>query len=515
MTSGALLGPTQVRELAERLGVRPTKARLGDANSEISGFDSRFLAGSEALSVVNPRRDLPLMSYGNRGDTCTLTDEGQFRWVSQFTYTGLLDTLRSGVGGGGGGTAPVAQDTLYVSGVIDLTDETARVTSTRLLPSRAVPEEPAGDFAFDLLGADGAVLATVPFTPVEMHADWPEPESLSARFNVAVPTIASSGLSRVIVRRGEQVLGETTAGATPPSVRITAPEQGVEQTADTVRIAWEATDPDGDALASSVYYTPDGVSWRALAQGATGSEVIVERNQLAGSDSGRLFVVTSDGLNSRYAEQDQIHIADNAPTLQLLSPTGGEAFSGVQAIFLDAEAFDREDGRLEAISWTSDRDGPLGSGEQVVLEATDLAEGTHTLTATVADSAGLTASQSVEITVYRIAPPEPEDPVCAVDYVVHGTWPTGFTAQVWIHNIGEEPIEGWTLEWDFPGNESVAHHWSTQMTVSGSAVAATNLSWNAGLEPGGQLTFGFTGVVPADESPGVPTVFRLNGTACT
>lgn len=49
-------------------------------------------------------------------------------------------------------------------------------------------------------------------------------------------------------------------------------------------------------------------------------------------------------------------------------------------------------------------------------------------------------------------PPEPEVPVCDVDYHIHGTRHSGFTTQIWLRNIGNEPIDGWVLEWEFPGN---------------------------------------------------------------
>src|SRR5690606_28102016 len=113
------------------------------------------------------------------------------------------------------------------------------------------------------------------------------------------------------------------------------------------------------------------------------------------------------------------------------------------------------------------------------------------------DGDGATASSSITMTVQRIAPvpedPEEPDPTCAVTYTVHGSWPTGFTSQMWITNIGPDPIDGWTLEWDMPQGQSVAHHWSSQMTMTGTTVTATNLPWNARIEPGERITFGLNG----------------------
>ncbi|WP_024289009.1 cellulose binding domain-containing protein [Cellulomonas sp. KRMCY2] len=107
-----------------------------------------------------------------------------------------------------------------------------------------------------------------------------------------------------------------------------------------------------------------------------------------------------------------------------------------------------------------------------------------------------------------------ESPTCAVRYTVHGDWPTGFTSQIWIRNIGTDPIDGWDLEWEMPAGQSVAHHWSSTMTTEGATVTATNLSWNAGILAGQEITIGFAGAKPFGEAAAVPTWFRLNGGAC-
>src|SRR5207245_6158674 len=62
-----------------------------------------------------------------------------------------------------------------------------------------------------------------------------------------------------------------------------------------------------------------------------------------------------------------------------------------------ASASDLEDGDLTAaIAWTSDRDGALGTGGSLTHMLT---EGTHQITATVADRGGLTATATVTVQV--------------------------------------------------------------------------------------------------------------------
>ncbi len=88
---------------------------------------------------------------------------------------------------------------------------------------------------------------------------------------------------------------------------------------------------------------------------------------------------------------------DNPPTVSITGPANGATFSSGSSISFSGTATDAEDGDLSAnLSWTSDLDGPIGSGAD--FSAT-LNDGTHTITASVTDSGGNTSSDSVTVTV--------------------------------------------------------------------------------------------------------------------
>ncbi|MFC3385404.1 DUF1194 domain-containing protein [Couchioplanes azureus] len=92
---------------------------------------------------------------------------------------------------------------------------------------------------------------------------------------------------------------------------------------------------------------------------------------------------------------------DLAPTVNMLAPGAGQTFSGAQVIPFAAQANDVEDGLLDgaAVQWSSDRDGPLGTGAQLPLRADQLSLGEHVITVTARDSAGQTSTATVRITV--------------------------------------------------------------------------------------------------------------------
>src|SRR5439155_108393 len=68
------------------------------------------------------------------------------------------------------------------------------------------------------------------------------------------------------------------------------------------------------------------------------------------------------------------------------------------AVTLSGTATDVEDGSLTAnITWTSSRDGSLGTGSTITKST--LTSGTHTITAAATDSGGKTGRASITITV--------------------------------------------------------------------------------------------------------------------
>ncbi len=119
------------------------------------------------------------------------------------------------------------------------------------------------------------------------------------------------------------------------------------------------------------------------------------------------------------------------------------------------------------------------------------------------------AAQAREL-IERADPPL-EPLTCEVSWTVHGSWPSGFNTQIWVRNTGDEPIDGWSLEWTFAGDQRIANLWSGDAQVDDAHVTVDNLRWNSHLAPGARTTLGFIGMGAADQ----PWLFHLNGRACT
>jgi hypothetical protein len=160
----------------------------------------------------------------------------------------------------------------------------------------------------------------------------------------------------------------------------------------------------------------DGVGLDTLGAVATGD--VVEFNLdgvITGDGIYNLAIdsLSTDGVTFESAEATSgqpvlvLTVIDQPnPTASILQPPDAAAFFVGDLITLQGQATDSVDGDLSAvIGWSSDLDGALGTGAVVT---TALSEGTHTVTATVTDSDGL--SDAVQISLGVIQPPAGNTP---------------------------------------------------------------------------------------------------------
>ncbi|MER6669132.1 glycoside hydrolase family 6 protein, partial [Amycolatopsis japonica] len=104
-------------------------------------------------------------------------------------------------------------------------------------------------------------------------------------------------------------------------------------------------------------------------------------------------------------------------------------------------------------------------------------------------------------------------PGCKVDYTITNQWDTGFGATVTVTNLGDPISGGWTLSWDFPGDQRVQQGWNGTFTQQGNRVTVRDAGWNGSIGTGATVSPGFNG--SHSGTNGKPALFTLNGTTCT
>jgi hypothetical protein len=323
----------------------------------------------------------------------------------------LLDST----GHGFGGLQPQAASFLAVAGSIQKDPVQASLGLVMTLP------DPPADFAepssastletgFEvaLLDPDGQLLASEPIVETNINHD-----SLNiVPFVMAVPL--APGTSQVEIRRQGEILAERVFSPNAPEVELLTPNGGEVYTSP-FEVRWQASDADGDDLTYTLQYSPDsGQTWQVLAFGLTDeSHQVLSLYNLTGSDQAKIRVLATDGGNTGVDVSDGDFSVPNTPPLPVIQSPGHLAdFPLGGRIPLSGSATDREDGVLpaQALTWESNLDGFLGTGDK--LEPTTLSAGNHVLTLTAEDSDGAIAQAQVGVVVngaWLRSPPSDEE----------------------------------------------------------------------------------------------------------
>ncbi|GLI03606.1 hypothetical protein Pa4123_88840 [Phytohabitans aurantiacus] len=115
------------------------------------------------------------------------------------------------------------------------------------------------------------------------------------------------------------------------------------------------------------------------------------------------------------------------------------------------------------------------------------------------NNAAVMAGKAAGIAAYRTSGPAPAS--CEANYVISSTWPGNVQVNLVVENTTTSPINGWTAQWNFTGNESVYNSWGVTVTKVGTAATATGTGFGASIPAGGTVTVGFQATVT-----GTPTV---------
>ncbi|NHZ36625.1 cellulose binding domain-containing protein [Massilia rubra] len=108
-----------------------------------------------------------------------------------------------------------------------------------------------------------------------------------------------------------------------------------------------------------------------------------------------------------------------------------------------------------------------------------------------------------------VEPPPTPTPTAQCVYQVRSQWPGGFNGAVQITNRGSAAMNGWSVSWTYSDGSKVASMWNAVLSGS-NPYTASNVGWNAVIQPGQTVEFGFQGTSGSAGSQ-VPV---LGGSAC-
>ena len=194
-----------------------------------------------------------------------------------------------------------------------------------------------------------------------------------------------------------------------PTAEILSPAAGdIFTIHDPIELSGRGMDPEDGRL------TGDALVWQDAMDGqlGTGEELVLAPGSLSlGLHSLTLFVTDDDfGVGAEVVD----FIIEDAPPVNeppvavILFPLDGDIFTEDDLLHFSGRGTDPEEGVLsgDALVWTSDLDGELGTGEELSLGAAGLQLGTHVLTLTATDSDTLFGTDSIAISIVESSAPD-------------------------------------------------------------------------------------------------------------
>ncbi|MFO7749080.1 MAG: choice-of-anchor U domain-containing protein [Desulfobacteraceae bacterium] len=196
-----------------------------------------------------------------------------------------------------------------------------------------------------------------------------------------------------------------TVGNAPPTAEITAPEDGsLYDYRQDIIFSGTGSDPEDGALSGS------SLVWTRTTLGTTveiGTGPTVSVNDFPSGTHVVTLTVTDQDEEDPASDDTSITITvgNASPATTITAPADGSSHAFGSSIALSGEGIDPEDGSLtgDALSWSSDKDGFLGTGASI--SKSDLSVNTHVITLTATDSESAATTASITISVGDEPPP--------------------------------------------------------------------------------------------------------------
>jgi hypothetical protein len=159
--------------------------------------------------------------------------------------------------------------------------------------------------------ADGNVVATdeAPLRPVEglYSPDAPEPEPIGFAYETRITLLPDTASVRLVL---DGTIVEERPVGDVPEVTVASPTAGTEiRRGDPITVAWSTAAPVGPGATASVLISQDGgVTWKPLATGVSGTEVVVDAPADLVDGNAIVRVVVVDGLRSGQGDSGVIDI---------------------------------------------------------------------------------------------------------------------------------------------------------------------------------------------------------------
>jgi hypothetical protein len=310
---------------------------------------------------------------------------------------------------------------MMIGGLLDRATGTVKITNT-LAFTGGVLSQPSSMADADVVirsYSNGTLVHELPLAVKSsldeggcaLETDSGEPMDPIVGFLAVVPVFPSAPVDRVdVVNPATSADGpavQLLRSSNAPQIEFTSPSETTLNAAE-LTVAWNGFDADADDLRYTLRYSPNGENMVPLLTSDTATEYTVDLSELPGlvDGVGYFELFASDGLNTTVIKtaplssgSEKLGLGSNPPRVDVLTPDSGTSFLKGAAVILHSSGWDLEDKAINgtALTWSSNLDGPLGTGR--LFAVTNLSVGEHVITVTATDSSLLMATADTLITI--------------------------------------------------------------------------------------------------------------------
>ena len=367
------------------------------SQTHIFGYDT---ATSQGVQIQSP--DLyDVMSVE--------ASDGLPSWISDFHYEKVYlnfapQPAAASAQGAHAPDAPDAADYLYVSGLVGPND--GRFYPVVLLENSPPPDkmdQHDNTGAYCVRSRDGA--GVIEEQCMDLNLTNPgtgEQDSMGVFTAYLTPT---PGLRILQLLYNNNVVETLVIPQEPPNVQVVS--ASYDSAYQTIQVAWTTPLEDAPSLRYHVHYSADnGASWTPIGIDLSPNDVRyfdqafhwgVHAAQIKASTQARLRLIASDGFNETVTTSEAFTVPDVGPWVDIIAPANNFVVDAFP-ITLEGYAHDITSGnRTDGATWTSSKDGLLGSGGKLTVAG--LSDGIHTITLAADDGQGHVGVDTIRVTV--------------------------------------------------------------------------------------------------------------------
>jgi hypothetical protein len=236
------------------------------------------------------------------------------------------------------------------------------------------------------------------------------PPKESDFFAVSVTLPLPEDAHTISIQKGQAVLYEKELSAHAPEAEFVGIEEN-QRFAGKQEIRWDAFDADGDDLWFELWYSPDpeGEGFTHIATNLTETAYTVDFDELPGGEQAYFYLYATDGARTGETDSPYISVEYKAPDI-MTELDGVPEFAITDEIWIPIYVYDVQDGWLADadLAWTY-KGRHYMVGDYLYLYPYEMTPGTHALTLTATNSAGVSSSRDYTFTILDDESALPDD----------------------------------------------------------------------------------------------------------